>query len=362
MTKTTPGIDKILLYTPDFRIDDVFGGSFAIDQTIRQGQTETCIPYLLNDGKGNQVRAHKIWHNPVKNDPKSTGANYTVSRMGKNGNLSLLIQFNPSKMDNPYHPISVSSNGYKASLTRIQEEMKSIGIHADIYSSKLSRVDIARQAEMSMPVYQYEDAFRMMKGRRLKERIYEGGFLFANKSTQCMFYDKELEMKINKVDANLNGETNLMRAEIRALKNESVGSVLNISTLKDLNNLDDDEIKFRYVRFLERKVLSKVLEGHQMTLDYSKEVEILKDYQQQYNRKGWLTYLGSDGIDEKLLQIGGKEKFRQMMMDAGTTRQHSYKVICELNDILQTKAKHDRAKNKVSPATMIEEIREKFAA
>lgn len=360
MTKTTPGIDKIQLTTPDFRVDDVFCGLFGRDTSIKQGQTEADIPYLLTDGKGNEVRARKIWHNPVESDHKSTGANYTVSR--KYGNLSLLIQFNPSKMDNPYHLIPVSSNSYKASLMRIQEEMKSIGIHADIYSSKLSRVDIARQAEMSMPVYQYEDAFRMMKGRRLKERIYENGFLFANKSTQCVFYDKEHEMKINKLDSNLNGETNFMRAEIRALKNKSVGSVLNISTLKDLNNLDDEYIRLRYVKHLEGKVLSKVLEGRQMTLDYSKEVEILKFYQQQYNRKGWLTYFAIDGIDEKLNQIGGLEKFRQLLMDAGTTRQHSYTVIGELKGILQDKAKQDRANNKVSPATMLQEIREKFAA
>lgn len=354
MKNHLPGIDKLAIYTPDFRINDANNGAFAINRTIKQGQTESMIPYLFTDKKGNDIIADKVYHNS-----EVTGANYTISKQG--ANAYMLLSFNPSKMAHPYILSDIESHSFNQSLSRIEKEMESIGISFSLQSSKLARVDMAKQTEMKFKIYQYEDAFKMLKGKRMKGKAYENGFQFSNKQNACQFYDKVEEMKFNKLEYNLQGEVNLMRGEVRALKSDSIQSIIKVSNLSDILKVGNDGILYAYHNYMNKKIFSKHKEGHQLVIDWGEEVEILKFCMDQNKRKGWMEYLAMDGIETKINQIGGLDKFLQLLKDAGFSKKHPYKILDEVHSILKRKASLDNAKNIVSPSTLLNELMQNFA-
>lgn len=356
MTKTHPGVDKIELFTPDFEVMDAFSRQFAIDETIRQGETRDHIPYLFTDKKGNEVRAHKIYHNS-----KLTGANYTMSRMGKDGHLSLSFRWNPSKMNHPYFLADIESEAITKSIQRMEAELSAIGIKANLYDAKLSRVDLAKQAQMRQNIYEYEPVFRTLEGRRLKSKIYETAYSFANKSTECVFYDKIAEMKAHKLDANLQGEKNLMRCEVKAKKTESIGSVLNISTLNDLLQMSNDAANHVYVRYLERKIFSKWHKPEQLLIPFDDQVEILKFYRERNKKAGWRDFLMvMQNTNEYIESIGGVEKFRQLLESAGYNRQNTYRIESIVIKRMKEAAALKMSVNKITPAMMMDELIQTF--
>jgi hypothetical protein len=354
MKNHLPGIDKLAIYTPDFRINDANNGAFAINRTIKQGQTESMIPHLLTDKKGKDVMAWNIYRKS-----EVTNAIYDIKKIG--ANVSMLISFNPSKMAHPYILSDIESHSFNQSLSRIEKEMESIGISCSLQSSKLTRVDMAKQTEMKFKIYQYEDAFKMLKGKRMKEKKYENGYQFANKQHACQFYDKVEEMKFNKLEYNLQGEVNLMRGEVRALNSDGIQSNIRVSTLSDILKIGNDGIMYAYHNYMNKKIFSKRNESHQLVIDWNNEVETLKFCMDQNKRKGWMEYLAMDGIETKINQIGGLDKFLQLLEDAGFNRQHKYKVKQQVNVILEMKAKCDNAKNIVSPSTLLDELMQNFA-
>ena len=350
---TLTGIDKILLTTPDFQVDKVNSTLFGLDTSTPQGGNEAELPYLLTDKAGREVKARKIYHN----SPNHIG-NYTIRQDG------LLVQFNPSKISHPYLLAEVGSPQYKGAIAKVLQEMDSIGIHADLEGMKLIRVDLAKQAEMSMPCSQYEAAFKLMKGKRNKTKGYEGGYLFHNTQNECMFYDKREEMKYLKVDQNLKGEQNFMRAEVRMLKHKSTASILKVATLNELNTLHPEHVTECYNRYIKGRIFSKAMEGEQMTLEYYAEVEIVKYFRETSGKRGqgWKEYLLCTDIDQHMIKIGGIEGFGKILHDAGYGKSQVYDIMRQVREMLNKKAQVDRLRNEVTTSTLIDELREQFAA
>jgi hypothetical protein len=249
-------------------------------------------------------------------------------------------------------------------MKRITDEMAGLGIRTDLMATKAYRVDVAKQATMSHPLHQYEDAFRMLKGgSRMKRKGYESGYQFENTQTQCVFYDKVAEMTANKLDQSIAGETNLMRAEVRALEAKSVGRVLNISTLADLCRMEHDELDHAYTKQMKRKVFVSTGAWQQLTLNIEDEVGLLKRCRKECGEKWWLAYFAIHGnMDAHIVRLGGIQILRQMLMDAGMSRAQAFRIDAELMKMSRIKAQADRTRSIVTPAMLLDELAETFLA
>lgn len=349
------GIDKITATTFDFEVDDIMGGQWGIKSNSRLTPETAEGQYLLTDKRGNIARGNILYHNS-----KETGANYNISRIRTGGNLSLSVNFNPSKMNHSHLLCLPTSKEYSDSINRISNELSALGVHANHQTMKLFRVDVAKQASMSMSVDQYGNAFKMLNAGRMNQREYPNGHQFLNTQICCAFYDKVAEMKARKLDQSVSGYSNLMRAEVRALDGKSVGRVLNISTLLDLCMMEHDALDYAYKKCMKSRVFGKPSEWEQMTLSLDDEAELVKRLRSKYGTQ-WLTfYVGMDAIESKVLGMGGIRNFRSVLQDAGMNRQHTYKVIAMVRQMMKDKAVYDKSRKVVTPAMLLEELMDTF--
>ena len=341
------GIDKIILTTPEFMVKNLKSGNFGIDTSIKQGGGEP--PVLITDLTGNKVEAWKAYHN-------SNIANYTISKDG------LLVSFNPSKLFHPYNLVATGTKQYDQSLKKVSDELSNLGISCNFGEMKPCRIDVAAQQEMKYPLFQYQSAFRLLKGQRMKnQREYEGGYLIGNTQNQTMFYDKQKELKYQKMEAIMQGEKNLLRGEIRQLNSKSVGSIFNILTFNDFSKIEPGEIKNIYKSFLNKRIFSRQYISDQLSFDFHSELEILKSYKTSNPKKAWQLYIMETSIDMMLLKHGSIDNFGEFLMMAGYDRTRAYRIKNEVKTLLSKKSKHDLQKGEVTAATLLAELKDKFA-
>lgn len=354
------GIDKVVLTTPDFKMRNPMsnGRWTLVPAKMKLSKDMPGQPYLDTDMEGNEYRGQRMFANA-----ETTGATYEAKRMG--GEFRLMIAFNPSKMAHPYTLAGTRSDAFRHSIKRIADEAAALDLDVDISKMNLSRVDVAKQSRMAHPVWQYGDAFRMLNGgKRMEKREYEGGYLFANKQTQCLFYDKVAEMQANGLSQSIAGETNLMRAEMRSLKTENVGRVLNISTLADLCRMEHDEVDHAYTKQMSRKVFKSQAEWTQLSLNLDDEIALLKRCREAYNSTNYaLRYLAMQGdMDAHISRLGGMESFKDMLVQSGMRRETAWRVEQDIIKMMKIKAQADRIRSILTPAMLLDELAVTFLA
>jgi len=351
------GIDKIVLTTPEFRIREMSDKWSVKPATLKWSKDMPGQPYLDTDMAGNEIRGAKIYANSDK-----TGAQWNGSRIGNE--FRLMVTFNPSKMGHAYTLAGTRSDTFRESIKRITHEAAGMDLVLDISKMNLSRVDIAKQSNMTHPVWQYNDAFRMLDGgKQMTERQYPDGYIFLNTQTEICFYDKVAEMEYLGLSQSIAGETNLMRAEVRSLKTENVGRVLNISTLADLCRMDDDAINQAYTKQMSRKVFKSQTGWTQLTLNLDDEMALLKKCQQEYGRNWVLRYCAMQSDwDAHISQLGGMKRFAEMLEHMGMRRETAWRQTKDLMKMMNMKAAADRTRSTLTPAMLLDELAETFLA
>lgn len=334
------GIDGIHLTSPDFSVKDISklkntgwrqSGSHDIGEEPK---------VLIRDLSGNDIRAPKIYNN------KCDIANYDISPFG------LLIHFNPSKTLHPYHLISTGSD-LNYIVKTVQKEVQSIGIDVNIDSMKLSRLDIAKQATMKYDISQYAAAFKLLHAKRASKKEYPSGYYFANKSRECVFYDKALEAKID--------EVNFMRCEVKYKDTKTTQRATQIVSLSQLKGTLNEEINGFYSKHITDNVFCRKKIGFQSVLDFSSEVQIMKSFIEINKRGAWMQYLAMHNIDEVLNGFGSIDKFVDCWEKAGYKRRQLFTMKSEIKRMINTKSFLDSRRKKVTATALLEEVYQKFA-
>jgi len=343
------GIDKLSLYTADFKVKEVKPQIFGIDRRVRQGSTTEELPYLLTDAAGNRIQANGIYHN-------SPIASYSINHKGLN------VTFNPNKIVHPYHLTEINTAKYNESITQVEHELSSIGIHTNMDFMKVTRIDLAKQSEMDLCCYHYADAFKMMRGKRMKQRSMEGYNLINNKQKQVCFYDKENELKSYGIGNIMQGEKNLMRAEIRLLKSDATKRLFSVCAFNEFKKFIPSDINSLYNSFLNKNVFSSPADAIQMQLDFSKEVEIFKYLREKKGRSAFIYLLAMNDIEDYILKLGGIDKVYDLSISAGISERQARRHRDQARQMIEEKARIDKKKNIITPASLIEELKYKFAA
>jgi hypothetical protein len=340
------GVDKIELTTKEYSIKNLKNNQFGIDTTIKQGVGAPSQTWV--DECGNLVNAWKIYHNAI--------GNYSINDFG------LKISFNPSKIFHPYKLISTSDKQYHESFKKIHDECKKIGLHFDLESCAPVRIDIAKNVEMNHDLIMYENAFKLLKGRRMKnQRFYEGGYLIKSTQNQISFYDKRNELLANNINIEMH-ENNLLRGEMRLTSTKSVGKKLNISTIKNFNDFTENEVADIYKTFLNKMIFPKQFESTQSIIDFNKESEILKECHRIYGRNFIDTYLALKSIDMLILEFGNLNNFKNFLSDTirFNSRNTINNIMKKIESKLLFKAIIDNQKNQLTPVALVDELQLKF--
>lgn len=337
----TIGIDKILLTTKEFRLENL---TLLGRKSNIKPNNDSTLP-IFKDLQGSSVEANSLYFNG--------GANYDISGKG------LMVSFNPSKSSHPYN---LTSTGKELNnvIGLVEREMKSIGILANIDSMKLSRLDLAKNQVMTYPVGMYHDGLRYLKGKRSESRAAPDGFYIANKSHETLYYNKFKELKFNKID--IIAPEQLARLEARLKKTDSVKRYTDINSLKELRTLEHTDIDFLYKSYLNKVVFTRANIGVQSLIDFDSEVQLFKTLKAQ-KPKGYFNYwLTLNSVEALLNNFGSIENVVRFLEQAGENRMSIHRHVVKLKDLISTRAFLSANKKEVTPMLLLNEIKERFAA
>lgn len=339
------GIDKILLTTKAFKVSDRC--SFRIKQgDIVEG--EIVESTLFTDSKG-EVKGTKAIYNSIL-------ANVTIDPRG------LKLEYNPSKLLHPYH-LNNDNQSLKEIYTAIKADLKDNGILLPLeVELSVSRLDIARNEQMSRPIGFYAPLFSSLKGKRQSNKEYPNSYYFYNKSQESNFYDKEKALEFEYKGRNVPEiEPHTMRGELRAKKRDAVGRIYRFNDFSLLLKSSPEYRIERYKGHLKSQLFS-TNNPLQTTLfpDYQRNIEYLKALKDKLSRGAVDQYIKSKGIDQLLCEVGTLDNFRMMLLEAGYSDKYSFRIIKNVKEQLHQVAMFYGDTKEENISSLYNEVFEKF--
>jgi len=345
------GIDKVMLTISDFEVETI--KPFSNRVKTQPGETFEDLPTTLVCRDGTGVKGTLFANTDT--------AQYDIDYRG------MRVIFNPSKMYHPYHLTTTGDNLNRA-IEHIVTETEGIGIHANIREAKISRLDIASQAEMTRQPGMYADAYKLCNGKRMGNRSeYPGGYRMGNKSVATICYDKAKEIRDKDITGKIQvPETNLLRVENRWQKSDALARSLKFNSLPILLQMHPEDIKQRNRHFLRDRVFKDKRQGEQLLFDFDSEIQVLRMLMGQYKRgiSPILAHLGMAGgnYSDTLSKFGGIEGYFQFMLEAGISQATAYRHKGELMDLVRIEAKANTKREQITPGMLLEELIYRFAA
>jgi len=217
--------DKIKAYTWEFSIDK--------DAPLE------IVPCSIGNNSREESNSTVLWwngFNPVYGQ-KAFVNRYGVSITIENGRLSFL--FNPSSILFGNNFKTVTFDELDESVKRVEIILTALGIHINLDTCKLSRVDLCCNIEVDHDVNLYRSALQIISPKFMpKKRVLldDGSYTVLNKSRQYLFYDKVKQMKSKGIDLEAGDvkTRNIMRCEVHLMNHKSIKNSLNVETLGEL--------------------------------------------------------------------------------------------------------------------------------
>ena len=226
-------IDKLRLYTSDYSVKPRANLSLkphAINQNSGEPVSDK-IAYIDSSGKAHEGKG--AFHN-------SDHYNLDIDSRG-----FLAIELNPSKVVHGHNYFAVNNDGLNNALDSVSKEVHSLGIDFSTNALNLSRVDLARNAKISHPYTQYEQALEIiLRPRYMPIHDAEtdtGYFKMANKSRQYVFYDKLQELRASQfIEPESIGIQSpyVTRGELRFMNPKTTKKALGLNTVGEIRTLD----------------------------------------------------------------------------------------------------------------------------
>lgn len=193
----------------------------------------------------------------------------------------------------------------------------------------------------------------------MNKRNYLETHTIGNSHHQVSFYDKKHELaSVHRYIT----ESNLMRCEIRTLKSQCTQRTMHSETLADFKKLQPGDVMQIYNSYMQKNIFRTGIEAHQMQIDFSSEIELIKNMKKAHSKNLLLMHLASVNIDEYLQMIGGTNNLLKLYEQAGCSRAQIYRYRDTLQQILKLSQYTNRAASSVSVFQLVDELKSKFAA
>lgn len=177
-------------------------------------------------------------------------------------------------------------------ISFLENDLKANGIHANLDTAKLTRVDIFKQDTFRYSFPDYTPVLSLLRGKRQWKRAYGTTYLFGNTQRELCVYDKGVERQNGEGEREVTS-TNDIRAEVRLLSHRPVSKATGMDTVTDL-------VKGY---------------GH-LTAVYNKEIQKYFDVSIEANKEIHQYYLFAGDVEAEVRYIkhlnGGKLGMKQI--------------------------------------------------
>jgi len=336
------GIDKVIVQTKEFDVFDTHQLTI-VPNSKKQGDEEAVNTPLFTC-RGHVINGSKAFHNSIDEEAViSANINWA----------GLSVTYNPSKlMGKPMGELSNIAD-VRGITSKVEEYLRANGISAPLNSSRIYRLDMAKDRGMNQKVFAYKDVFDVLRAKGYhKKAQYPNGVLIGNRKRQGIFYDKGRELHPR------GGDTNIMRGEVRIMSNQTVVKKLGIATLTDLYQTDENYLNTSYNNFISADMFHTQGKGAQYSFDFMSEVSILKSFKEQ-GRNAFKKYLMLRGVEATMLVVGNMENLRNLLGEV-FHRNRVNEYLSEAEELMRMKSIVDG--ERVTLSSKYEEVRLKFVA
>ena len=314
------GIDKLVLTSQDFIVKD----ASTTGLQLKHGFTD------LATGDQKQVVLFKD-----KTGRSISGASAFLNTEHYNLNINsygLQVTFNPSKT---YHPYELCTDA-KVLEKRIETLSKDIygrGIRLDIEQANISRIDLAKNAEMNQPCIAYSPVLSWLNIQRAKRTaMYPDGHTSNNNKFGLNFYNKGKELREN--DIQVIQHDNMMRCELQLKGTQSVGKRIGIGNIRTLYESGITPLNDFYNDTLTKDVF-KSKNITQYRISYTGTKETLMSLRDMYGQSALNMFYSMYGIGELMNEVGSLQAFEKMLSELGyhrnTIAKHKKRVLALLD-------------------------------
>jgi hypothetical protein len=292
-------IDTLKIQPRDFEISDSSRLTVQPAPYVA-GTGETLREHILWTGKNGEIRGEKAYLNTER---------FQVDVRSKGGETLLFVTLSVPRYLNGSNFYSPDRGSVTAVLSELETELSEYGIRFNVQDSRLSRVDLFRNAQTSQPFLSYSPLFALMKATRQKKRDYGTSFLWFNTQQQWMIYDKREEMRAKGIDVS-KFPPNIMRVEHRLLSSRKIKNTLQLERAGELVPFYDGLREYFRGALKDNLFRHEVKEIQYMTED--KVMSELTYFVDSYGAKGLSRYLTAKGA-ESVYRTVQPEVFRKVL-------------------------------------------------
>ena len=223
---------------------------------------------------------------------------------GGKKSTNLFVNFSVPKVHYGNNFYSVGEEGSQAVFKSIEQELWQAGIHTDIETADLCRIDTFKNIEPEEEFSAYAPLFGMLKMRRGADTAYPEGFLLKNTQQQFCVYDKIAEMQKRKVEVS-HFPSQAMRFEHRCMNKDKVQAVFGFTSVNDLFSGGYETVKKQQVSQWKKNLFSHTVE-EVIQIGAGVLQEEMRMFKQRFDRNWFDWFLKSYGAYH-LAQVAGIE-------------------------------------------------------
>ncbi len=231
--------------------------------------------------------------------------------------VNCFLQFSVPKVHYGNNFYSVGEEGSQAVFTSIEKELWENGIHTELKSAEMCRVDTFKNIEPEEEFSAYAPVFGLLKMRRGVDRVYPESFLLKNTQQQFCVYDKIAEMKSRKVEVS-HFPAQAMRFEHRCMSKEKVKTVFGFASVKDLFSGGYETVKKQQVAQWQNTLFSHSVE-EVLSIGAGVLQEEMQAFKRMYERNWFDRFLKGYGAYH-LAQFAGVEVVKLALQNFETDR------------------------------------------
>jgi hypothetical protein len=304
------GIDKLIITTQDFRINDASKSGLTLrhwNTDLDTGNQEQ--PILFTDKAGKPIHGASAFINDEQ---------YAIN-INRNG---LQVVFNPSKAYHPYK-LCNDSKVLQERLETLAKGIKEKGFILDIEQAKISRIDLAKNANMEQPCIAYSPVFSWLNIKRAKRTaMYPDGYTSNNNRLGLIFYNKGKELRENKIL--VINDDKVMRCELQYKGTQSVCKRTGIGNIRSLIETGIQPLSDLYNETLLNDIF-KNQESGQYPISYEGTKETLENLRRQYGQQALNYFYSIHGVSSIITEVGSLQAFESMLYEIGYHRNTVYK-------------------------------------
>jgi hypothetical protein len=223
------GLDKLALLLPTDELGFTPDFPAIVDRPTNAATGELLTDRVLYHTRNGAVSGKSAYYN-------CDNFNLTIKPHRESGSSICLVHFSAGAYsDSNLQPLN--KDQVSECARHVESDLLAVGLRFPVNKAKITRVDLAKNVELSQPVSCYAPVFQAVGARkRMSKKDFGGtGFLMANTQREICFYDKGEEMR-EKGHHPAICPANTLRPEVRYMKSRVIRNAIGADTLPQLRS------------------------------------------------------------------------------------------------------------------------------